>query len=214
MFFILAHMVDVKMRNGGSAADHHLGEHPFPQPDTIAAIERLAPANEGYQDMPAEDDERWMRKALALAKTKGHDPSDTPIAAIIVLNGKQIGAATNQTIETYDATAHAEMLAIRVAGKALKNMDLQKATLYSTLQPCGMCSMASIWAKVGRIVYGVGRDDVHRMYFEDKHLDAMDFVADAWRDDLSIDGGCLRRECASLYYGPDDDVPEEEQGNV
>ena len=74
--------------------------------------------------------------------------------------------------------------------------------------------MASIWAKVGRIVYGAGRDDVHRMYFEDRHLDTMDFVHDAWRDDLVLEGGCETQLCASLYYRPQDDVPIEEQGNI
>ena len=86
--------------------------------------------------------------------------------------------------------------------------------LYSTLQPCGMCTMASIWAKVGRVVYGAGRDDVHRMYFEDRNVNTLAFVADAYRDDIVIEGGVLRAECAALYYGPDDDPPLEEQGNL
>jgi tRNA(adenine34) deaminase len=74
--------------------------------------------------------------------------------------------------------------------------------------------MASIWAKVGRIVYGAGRKDVHRMYFEDRSLDTVDFIRDAYRDDLLIEGGCLSRECAALYYGPNDNVPEDEQANI
>ena len=77
-----------------------------------------------------------------------------------------------------------------------------------------MCTMASIWAKVGRIVYGAGRDDVHQMYFEDRHLDTMDFIKDAFRDDLELEGGCLRAECAALYFAPDDEVPMEQQGNL
>jgi tRNA(adenine34) deaminase len=93
-------------------------------------------------------------------------------------------------------------------------MELRGATLYSTLQPCGMCTMASIWSKVGRVVYGAGRDDVHQMYFEDRHVDTLTFIADAYRDDIVIEGGCLREECAKLYYGPEDDVPLEEQGNL
>ncbi len=160
------------------------------------------------------DDERWMRQAIALAKTKGTDPSDTPIAAIIVRDGEVLAAETNRTQEDMDATAHAEVCAFRAAGAHTGDMELRGATLYSTLQPCGMCTMASIWAKVGRIVYGAGRDDVHRMYFEDRNLDTVDFVQDAYRDDLSIEGGCLKVECAALYYGPDDDVPEDEQGNI
>ncbi|MGC6398975.1 nucleoside deaminase [Sphingomonas sp. FW199] len=160
------------------------------------------------------DDERWMGEAIALAKTKGTDPSNTPIAAIIVRDGKVLAAQTNRTAEDNDATAHAEICAFRAAGARIGDMELRGATLYSTLQPCGMCTMASIWAKVGRIVYGAGRDDVHRMYFEDRNLDTMDFIADAYREDLRIEGGCLRQECARLYYGPDDNVPVEEQGNI
>ncbi|MDB5362865.1 MAG: nucleoside deaminase [Rhodospirillales bacterium] len=49
--------------------------------------------------------------------------------------------------------------------------------------------MASIWAGVGRIVFGVGREDVHEMYFEDRHLGTMDYIRDAYRNDLTIDGG-------------------------
>ena len=160
------------------------------------------------------EDERWMREAIALAKTTGTNPSDTPIAAIIVRDGVVLAVQTNQTAENNDATAHAEICAFRAAGAHIGDMELRGATLYSTLQPCGMCTMASIWAKVGRIVYGAGRDDVHRMYFEDRNLDTIDFIRDAYRDDLSIEGGCLAGDCAQLYYGPDDIVPEDEQGNI
>jgi tRNA(adenine34) deaminase len=160
------------------------------------------------------DDERWMREAIALAKTKGANPSDTPIAAVIVRDGVVLSAETNRTVEDNDATAHAEICAYRAAGAKVGDMELRGATLYSTLQPCGMCTMASIWAKVGRIVYGAGRDDVHRMYFEDRNLDTVDFVRDAYRDDLTIEGGCLAAECAALYHSPNDDVPEHEQGNI
>ena len=52
------------------------------------------------------------------------------------------------------------------------------------------------------------------MYFEDRHLDTFDFIADAFRRDLILIGGVLPRECAALYYSPDDDPPLGEQGNV
>lgn len=160
------------------------------------------------------EDERWMREAIALAKTKGTDPSDTPIAAIIVRDGEILAAEINRTALDNDATAHAEICAFRAAGAHIGDMELRGATLYSTLQPCGMCTMASIWAKVTRIVFGAGRDDVHRMYFEDRNLDTMDFIQDAYRNDLAIEGGCLSTECATLYYAPDADVPVESQGNI
>ncbi len=103
---------------------------------------------------------------------------------------------------------------MRRAGETLQDFELRGAVLYSTLQPCGMCTMASIWAKIGRIVYGAGRGDVHSMYFEDRHLDTDDFIRDAYRKDLAIEGGLLKRECAGLYAQPDDVLPEEELVNT
>ena len=155
-----------------------------------------------------------MRKAIEIARSKGSDPATSPLGSVIVLNGKMIARERNQTEELPDATAHAEMMAIRRGCEEMGEMELRGATLYSTLQPCGMCTMASIWSKVGRVVYGAGRDDVHAMYFEAKHVDTLAFIADAYRDDIMIEGGCLREECARLYYPPDAVLSEEEQANL
>ena len=169
--------------------------------------------------MPAKNDEHWMREALAIATSRGSDPASTPIGCVIVRDEQIIGFAHNECQTLHDATAHAEMVAFRRAGAAVADEDnlggeLRGATLYSTLQPCGMCTMASIWSKVGRIVFGAGRDDVHRMYFEVRHIDTLDFVAKAYRDDLSFTGGVLRRECAELYYPVDAILPADDQGNL
>jgi tRNA(adenine34) deaminase len=153
------------------------------------------------------EDEAWMREAIAIARSKGSDPSTSPLGCVIVLDGRMIAGERNQTQELPDATAHAEMMAIRRGCENSGDMELRGATL-------GMCTMASIWAKVGRVVYGAGRHDVHQMYFEARHVDTLDFVAEAYRDDISIEGGCLRAECAELYYPPDADLSEEEQANL
>ncbi len=155
-----------------------------------------------------------MRQAIAVAREKGDDPSVSPIGAVIVLGDRVLARVHNRVAEDHDPTAHAEMLAIRAAGAAMASEDLYGATLYTTLQPCGMCTMATIWSKVARVVYGAGRDDVHPMYFEDRHIDTLAFIADAWRDDIAYQGGVLRDECAALYYRPDDEVPGEEVGNT
>ena len=156
-----------------------------------------------------------MREALAVAKReKGTDPANTPIGAVVVRNGRMIAAQVNRTQENCDATAHAEVMALRAAGEALGDMEIGGATLYTTLQPCGMCTFASIWASVERIVYGAGREDVHEMYFEDRHLSTLDYIGDAYKQDLAIAGGVLKDECAALYYRPWDDVPEEDQANT
>ena len=159
-------------------------------------------------------DDDWMRTARDYAvQEKGSDPANTPIAAVLVLDGKEIARGVNHTQECCDATAHAEIVTLRAGGKAFGEMRIEGATLYSTLQPCGMCTFASIWAGVSRIVYGAGRKDVHEMYFEDRHLSTLDFVADAYKDDLELVGGVMSNECAELYFRPWDEVPEDDQAN-
>jgi tRNA(adenine34) deaminase len=129
------------------------------------------------------------------------------------MNGKIVAEGVNEVGLRHDPTAHGEMVAMRSAAELLGRSDLEGATLYSTLQPCGMCTMASIWAKIGRIVYGARRRDVHDMYFEDRHLDTLDFIEDAYSERLAIRGGVLKAQCAELYFKPTDDVPKELQGN-
>ena len=164
--------------------------------------------------MTAKVDESFMRRAICLAETGGRRPGRSPIGCVIVLNGDIVGEGSNEVGRQYDPTAHAEIVAIRRATKRLETTDLRGATLYSTLQPCGMCTMASIWAKIGRIVYGAERHQVHKMYFEDRHLNIIDFINDAFRDDLPVTGGVLGARCAELYFKPGDDVPPPAQGNV
>jgi len=160
-----------------------------------------------------EQDIAFMQEAIRVACEKGSDPARSPIGCVIVINGSIVAAQRNQVVESHDAVAHAEIEAIRAAGRAFENGELRGATLYSTLQPCGMCTMASIWSKVRRIVYGAGREDVHEMYFEARHVDTMQFVQNAYRDDLDVEGGVLRDACSQLYYRPWDQVPVDRQGN-
>jgi tRNA(adenine34) deaminase len=164
--------------------------------------------------MTGEIDEFFMRRAIALAEADGLRPGRSPIGCVIVLNGAIIGEGNNEVGCRHDPTAHAEIVAIRRATTSLKTTELCGATLYSTLQPCGMCTMASIWAKICRIVYGAERHQVHEMYFEERHLNIIDFISDAFRDDLPVTGGVLGTRCAALYFKPDQDVPAAEQGNV
>ena len=159
-------------------------------------------------------DETFMRRAIALAREGERTPGASPIGCVIVQDGRIIGEACNETEGLHDPTAHGEILAMRRAGEAVRHWELRGATLYTTLQPCGMCTMASIWAKIGRIVYGAGRDDVHRMYFEDRHFDTDDFIRDAYRKDLRIEGGLLAQDCAALYYKPGQELAFEDQANL
>ncbi len=163
--------------------------------------------------MTAADDERWMRRAIELARQGAVRAGANPIGCVIVRYGVLIAEGMNEVDQRHDPTAHAEIVTMRRAGEKLLTHELRDTTLYSTLQPCGMCTMASIWGKIGRIVYGAGRDDVHDMYFEARQLDTFDFIRDAYRDDLVLEGGLLAAECATLYVPPDAPVPEDEQFN-
>ncbi len=78
-----------------------------------------------------------------------------PIGAIIELDGKIIAAAHNQRDSTRDPTAHAEILALGQAAKAVDNWRLTGATLYVTKEPCPMCSGATLMARLKRVVYAV-----------------------------------------------------------
>ncbi len=160
------------------------------------------------------DDLRFMARAIQLARQGQKVRGASPIGCVLVLDGTIIAEGHNEVGLRHDPTAHAEIVAIRRACGVLERDDLRGATLYSTLQPCGMCTMASIWTRIARIVYGAGREDVHRMYFEDRHLDTMNFVQDAYRDDLEVIGGVMCSDVVPLYWGPADDPPLEEQGNI
>jgi tRNA(adenine34) deaminase len=163
--------------------------------------------------MDVSDDMRWMRRALELARQGEAGAGTNPIGCVLVCDGAVLAEACNEVALRHDPTAHAEIVAIRRAGAGLQCEELRGVVLYTTLQPCGMCTMASIWAKIGRIVFGAGRDDVHPMYFEDRHLDTLDFIRDAFRDDLALQGGVLAAECAGLYVPPEAKVPRSQQFN-
>jgi tRNA(adenine34) deaminase len=98
-------------------------------------------------------DEKWMRHAMALAEQAEHD-GEVPVGAVMVRHDKVVGEGWNQTIGLDDPTAHAEILALRMAGRMLSNYRLPGCTLYVTLEPCCMCAGAIIHARIDRLVFG------------------------------------------------------------
>ena len=99
-------------------------------------------------------EEKYMRAALEEAK-QAESLDEVPAGAVVVdSEGRIIGRGGNRSITNNDPTAHAEVMAIRQAGKAVGNYRLTGAALYSTLEPCPMCMMAAIHARVAKVVYG------------------------------------------------------------
>src|SRR3982074_2176669 len=94
----------------------------------------------------------YMRQALALAE-KAQAAGEVPVGAVIVVNGDVIGTGCNSPIAANDATAHAEILAIREACARIGNYRLEGATLYTTLEPCVMCAGALVAARVATLVF-------------------------------------------------------------
>ncbi len=98
-------------------------------------------------------DERWMRRALELAKY-AEEVGEVPVGALVIKDNKIIGEGWNQPIHNQDPTAHAEVVALRDAAKHVENYRLPDTTLYVTLEPCVMCAGAIVHARVARVVYG------------------------------------------------------------
>jgi tRNA(adenine34) deaminase len=137
-------------------------------------------------------DEAWMRHALRLAQ-RAECLGEVPVGAVLVKDDKCIAEGWNSPIVDNDPTAHAEMIALRAAGKALKNYRLVDATLYVTLEPCVMCMGAISHARVKRLVFGA---------FDGKRgavCNALS-LADApfLNHRLAWQGGVLEAECAEL----------------
>lgn len=99
------------------------------------------------------DDRRWMRAALAEA-SRAAARHEVPVGAVVVLDGRLAGAAGNASIAEHDPTAHAEVRALRAAGRAVGNYRLPGSVLYATVEPCVMCMGALLHARVARLVYG------------------------------------------------------------
>jgi tRNA(Arg) A34 adenosine deaminase TadA len=96
-----------------------------------------------------------MRHALALAERAQREDDEIPVGAVLVdASGRVAGEGWNRNIAECDPSAHAEIVALRAAGRALGNHRLPGCRLYVTLEPCAMCAMALVHARVARVVFG------------------------------------------------------------
>ena len=140
----------------------------------------------------ADTDARWMRRALLLAGEAGA-AGEVPVGAVLVRNGDALAEGRNGPIGLNDPTAHAEMMALREAGRRLGNYRLVGTTLYVTLEPCAMCTGAMVHARGERLVYGAA----------DPKTGAAGSVFDltgssALNHRIDVTGGVLEDECGQL----------------
>jgi tRNA(adenine34) deaminase len=101
-----------------------------------------------------EPDSRWMAHALELARHAEVREGEVPVGAVLVLDGKAVGEGWNRNIAASDPTAHAEILALRDAGRRVGNYRFPGAELYVTLEPCVMCAGAIVHARIARVIFG------------------------------------------------------------
>ena len=131
------------------------------------------------------DDEFFMRRALELAARAG---DEVPVGAVVVQDGRIVGEGWNRPLGTHDPTSHAEIEAIRAAGKATGNYRLTGATLYVTVEPCTMCVGAIFNARIARVVYGA----------EEPKTGAADLFLSRHNHHAKARGGVLAQECGEL----------------
>ena len=137
-------------------------------------------------------DERFMREALALA-AQGAALGEVPVGSVLVVGGEIVGRGFNCPISTHDPSAHAEMVAIRDAARALANYRLPGSTLYVTLEPCSMCAGLIVHSRIGRVVYGAtepkaGVVESRGRFFEQAFLNHR----------VLLEGGLLAAECGAI----------------
>jgi tRNA(adenine34) deaminase len=142
--------------------------------------------------MNESDDQYWMQKALELAR-KAQAEDEVPVGAVIVKDDQLVAEGWNHPIQSHDASAHAEMMAIRYAGQALNNYRLIDTTLYVTLEPCPMCVGAMIHARIRRLVFGAydpktgAAGSVFELLQAEQH-----------NHRIEVSGGVLEAECREM----------------
>jgi len=119
--------------------------------DQDARPENLQTAEERRE--ASERDELWMEEALRAAQ-RALEAGEVPVGAVIVCDGRVLGRGWNRNVSDSDPTAHAEVVALREAGRTLGNHRLGQCELFATIEPCAMCAGALVHARIKRLVYG------------------------------------------------------------
>ena len=140
------------------------------------------------------NDEQFMQVAIEEAK-KTIGPKR--FGAVIVKDGKVIAKAYTTVYEEKDPTRHAEIIAISNAAKALGDKKLENCVLFSTCEPCMMCTGAALWAGIKEIVYGMNRKDYLEYFEHSNHWHKP--IEEIAPEDIVIRGGVLRDQCKESF---------------
>jgi tRNA(adenine34) deaminase len=136
-------------------------------------------------------EERFMREALKEA-CKARAKGEVPIGAVVVAKGRIVARGSNRPVSTRDPSAHAEIVALRKAGRKLGNYRLSGCDLYVTLEPCAMCLGAVVQARIDRLVYGASDPKSGAVH------SIMEFPFDKLNHRPEIVGGVLADACSAV----------------
>jgi tRNA(Arg) A34 adenosine deaminase TadA len=114
-----------------------------------------------------DSDRRFLQRAIEISRQTLADISKMPFGAVVLVDGRVAGESANRVAELHDPTAHAEVMALRAAGRSLGTHLLPTGVLYSSTEPCPMCLVACYWAGLRRVVFGATSDDAAAVGIED-----------------------------------------------
>lgn len=134
----------------------------------------------------------FMRRALQLA-ANAEAEGEVPVGAVVVVGDAIVGEGFNRPIAAHDATAHAEIAALRAAGERLQSYRLVDSVLYVTLEPCAMCAAAIVHARVRRVVFGAWDPKAGAA---GSTIDV--FALPSMNHRVDVFGGVLDEECGSM----------------
>lgn len=145
--------------------------------------------------------EEYMKRAIEVAK-ETKKQGGVPIGCVVVNeNGLIIAEGMSLTAPLNDPTCHGEIMAIREAARATGSNDLKGLSLYSTLESCGMCMSAALWANMDAIYFGAFASDVEGNEYEYLEYSSVERAKGSQRWDgsnIKVTGGILRSECSDL----------------
>ena len=138
------------------------------------------------------DHERWMAQALAQARGAA-SLGEVPVGAVVVCDDELVSVGANACVSTHDPTAHAEIVALRAAGRQLGNYRLSECALYVTVEPCTMCAGAAVHARVGSLIYGATEPKSGALVSTARVLDNP-----ALNHRIEVHGGVLAADCGTV----------------
>ena len=139
----------------------------------------------------------YMEDAIDRARHTVYENAGGPFGAVIVKNGEVISIASNTVLRDNDPTAHAEMNAIKGAGKALNTYDLSGCEIYATGYPCPMCMSAIMWSNIRKIYYGTNLKDAEAIGFRDDKI--YDLIKNSNESNLIEIENVDRDKCLKLF---------------